>query len=264
VPEGDTIVRTARRLEAALAGKALTRVEVRRATGAPAPGVTVTAIEPHGKHVLVRFDDGTTLRTPLRMQGRWDVYARGARWRRPAHRARVILEAADGTAAVCFDAPEVELLRDHRAERDRLGHLGPDLCRADVDLDAVIARWARLDPTTELGVALLDQRVACGVGNVYKSEVCFACGLDPFTPVGALDAAARTAVVTTAARLLQANLGSGRRTTVPGGLAVYGRADRPCRRCGTRIRARRQGEHARTTCWCPTCQPAPRGAEGGR
>jgi endonuclease-8 len=257
VPEGDSIVRTARRLDAALAGKQLRRVEIRRATGAPRAGVTVTEVEARGKHVLVRFDDGTTLRTHLRLHGRWDVSRVGDRRRRPDHRARAVLETTDGTVAVCFDAPEVELLRDPRAERDRLGHLGPDLCRADADLDVVLDRLARVDPGTELGVALLDQRVACGVGNVYKSEVCFACRVSPFAPVAALDAEARTEIVATAARLLRANLGGGRRVTYGDGYAVYRRTHRPCPRCRSPIRARRQGEHARTTYWCPNCQPAP-------
>jgi endonuclease-8 len=150
----------------------------------------------------------------------------------------------------------VELLTGPAAEQARLGHLGPDLCRADADLGAAVERMGRLDPDVEIGVALLDQRVACGVGNVYKSEVCFACRVDPFTPVARLDPAARAALIETSARLLRANLGGGRRVTHGRGYAVYGRTGRPCPVCGTRVRSRAQGEQARRTYWCPTCQPA--------
>ena len=112
-----------------------------------------------------------------------------------------------------------------------------------------------LDPSTPTKVALLDQRVACGVGNVYASEVPFAERVHPATPVGELDAATRRRLLATANRLLVANLQGGPRTTVPGGLAVYGRRGKPCRRCGTPVQSGRLGEQARSTYWCPRCQP---------
>ncbi len=181
--------------------------------------------------------------------------------------------AVEGWEAVCFDAPVVELER-----RPATDHLGPDLAGPDPDLAACLDRLAKLiEPDTAVAEALLDQRVACGVGNVYKSEVCFACGLDPRTPVGALDHDARAELLATASRLLRANLGSGPRTTVnrpgagpagrgAGALAVYGRAGRSCRRCGSRILMARTGPHARSTYWCPTCQPPapPAGPAGPR
>jgi endonuclease-8 len=167
---------------------------------------------------------------------------------------------AGGWEAVCFAAPVVETFRqppDGRAHP--LDHLGPDLCRDDVDLDAAVHRLStHTEPETEVKVALLDQRVASGIGNVYASEVLFACGVDPFRPVADLDADTRRRLMTTASRQLRANLGDGPRTTVPrsgpGALAVYGRRGQPCRRCGTPIRMARQGEQARSTYWCPTCQ----------
>ncbi len=256
MPEGDTIARAAIRLDRALTGRTLTRVEIRRATRVPAVGVRVLAVESIGKHLMIRFDDGNTLHTHMQMSGEWHVMRSGEKWRKPGHAARVVLVTDDGSEAVCFDAPVVQV-GPTRRERDWVGHLGPDLCRADADLDAAVRRFEELDPGTELGVALLDQRVACGVGNVYKSDVCFVVGVDPFTPVSAVDAAMRRALIETAARLLQANLGNARRVTFAGGLAVYGRAGRPCRRCGTLVLSRRQGEQARTTYWCPTCQPHP-------
>ena len=259
MPEGDTIHRAALRLAHALDGKPVRRIETPRARGpvrAPDPGTPIRGVEARGKHLLVSFEDGRTLRTHMRMSGSWHLYPTGQRWRKPSHLMRALIEV-DGWQAVCFNAPEVEWLRDGAWVDDRLGHLGPDLCRAEADLDRAADLMGSVPgPATEVGVVMLDQRVACGVGNVYKSEVLHACGTNPFTPVGALDAADRLRLVATASRLLRANLGAGPRQTVTGGLAVYGRAGRPCRRCGTTILARRQGEQARTTYWCPTCQPA--------
>jgi endonuclease-8 len=172
---------------------------------------------------------------------------------------RAVVEVA-GVEAVCFDAPVAVLER-----APAVAHLGPDLCRPDADLDECLARMTSLaDPDTIVADVLLDQRIACGVGNVFKSEVCFVCGIDPSTPIRSVAEPDRRRLVATAAAQLQANLGSGPRTTTtgpPGSLAVYGRAHRPCRRCGTAIRVARTGEHARTTYWCPTCQPAPNGLE---
>ena len=197
MPEGDTIARAARALDGALAGRTVTRFEAPRLLGAtPRPGTTVEAVDAKGKHLLVRFGDGRVLHTHLQMTGSWHLYRPGQRWRKPRHLARVVLEVDDGTTAVCFSAPVVEVLTaDLQALGPRarpggaagLGTLGPDLCRADADLDEACRRLAAADPTTEIAVALLDQRIAAGVGNVYKSEVCFACGIDPRTPVGALD-----------------------------------------------------------------------------
>jgi endonuclease-8 len=281
VPEGDTIHRLARRLRAELEGRTVVRVEVpRRTIGGPpppAPGTTVEAVEAKGKHLLIRFGDGTTLRTHLRMNGSWRCYAPGEPWRHPRHRMRALISVAatdpdpdvergdvarPALEAVCFDAPVVELERSPGIQ-----HLGPDLCRADVDLDAAVARIDTIvAPDAPLVDVLLDQRIACGVGNVYKSEVCFAVGRHPLTPIGALDPPERRELLAVAARLLQANLGDGPRTTAkpasgarPGSLAVYGRARQRCPRCGAPIRVARLGTPARTTYWCQTCQldPAP-------
>ncbi len=263
MPEGDTITRAARALDAELTGRTITRFTAARLAAAlPRPGTMVEGVEARGKHLLVRFDDGRTLHTHMQMTGSWHVYRPGERWRKPRSRARVILEVDSGTVAVCFSAPIVELLRADAADRPGLGGsgrrglaaLGPDLCRPDADLDEALRRMDALAPDVEVADVLLDQRVAAGLGNVYKSEVCFALGLEPGTSIGALDADARRGLLETASRLLRANLDTPRRTTVAGGLAVYGRAGRPCRRCGTTIRRRRQGPYARSTYWCPTCQ----------
>jgi endonuclease-8 len=259
VPEGDTLTRTARSLDTALAGRRLSRLDlVRLAAAKPAAGTEITSVEARGKHLLVHFADGRSLHTHLQMHGSWHLYRVGEPWRRSRAQARVVLEVDDGTVAVCFAAPTVEMLDPRRPRRAAAGldSLGPDLCHADVDLDEVLRRLERLDPSIEIASALLDQRIAAGIGNVYKSEVCFACGVDPVTPLAALDTAARRALYERAATLLRANLGRAHRVTTSGGLAVYGRAGSACRRCGTRIRRRQQGAPARSTYWCPTCQPA--------
>jgi endonuclease-8 len=261
VPEGDTIHRAASRLRPALAGKVLRRFEAPRLAGdRPKPGARIEDVEAVGKHLLVHFEGGLTLQTHMRMTGSWHLYRPGERWRKAAHLRRALIEV-DDWVAVCFAAPVVRTYRrDVAASPDPVAHLGPDLCRADLtdaDIEDCVARMGALTgPTDEIGAVLLDQRVACGVGNVYKSEALFACGVDPFTRVADLDHETRRRLVTTASRQLRANLGTNRRTTVPGGLAVYGRHHQPCRRCGTDIRMRYQGEQARSTYWCPTCQPA--------
>jgi endonuclease VIII len=256
VPEGDSIHRLARQLREVLAGQPVVRVEVARPTRGgprpPAPGTLVESVDAAGKHLLIRFADGTTLRTHLQMHGRWQWHTTGEPWRWPRHRMRARVEVP-GVEAVCFDAPTAVLERV-----SGVGHLGPDLCLPDADLDECVRRMGVLaDPDETVGDVLLDQRIACGVGNVYKSEVCFACGLDPAAPIGTIPDELRRRLVTTAAKMLQANLGPGPRTTVrgrPGSLAVYGRARRPCHRCGTTIRVARTGVHGRSTYWCPSCQ----------
>jgi len=263
MPEGDTIFRAATQLRTALVGKRLVDFELRRdprGRRGPEPGTEVTAVQASGKHLLVHFGDGHVLHTHMQMTGAWHVYRPAQRWRRPGHTVRVIVKVDDGTTAVCFAAPVVELRRERDA-RDRptpatrmLERLGPDLCAPDVDLDAVVERIAKLEPDTELAAALLDQRVAAGIGNVFKSEVCWAERISPFTPVGAIDAPTRWRIYETACAQLASNLTTERRTTYGDGLAVYRRAGRRCPRCGGKIASRRDRAQ-RSTYWCPGCQP---------
>lgn len=263
MPEGDTLFKTAARLKPALQGHALNRFEAPRLRGeAPALGEQITLVEARGKHLLVHFERGLVLRTHLRMTGSWHVYRERERWQKPAYLARAVVGADSGWVAVCFQAPVVETYHRAGAEPDALAGLGPDLCRppalTDTVIDQVVARAARLAPAgTTLGEALLDQRIAAGIGNVYKSEACFAVGVDPGTPIEQVDEDTRRRVWAVAARQLQANLGRGERVTHPAGLAVYGRRGQPCRRCGTPVRMTRHGDLARSTYWCPTCQPPP-------
>ncbi len=255
MPEGDTIHRTAATLRTVLEGQRLERFEGSRVRGrAPADGSRIESVEARGKHLLIRFGDGAILHSHMRMTGSWHTYRPGERWRRHASRARVVIETP-ASVAVCFDAPVIELLDERGVARHpQLAALGPDLCVATPDIDGALARMDRLDPATPVGVALLDQRVASGVGNVYRCEVLWAARTDPFRRLADVDPGVRRELIVTASRMLRANLGSWRRQTVAGGLAVYDRAGRPCRRCGTRIRTRRLGAQARSVWWCPGCQ----------
>ncbi|HET6381295.1 MAG TPA: DNA-formamidopyrimidine glycosylase family protein [candidate division Zixibacteria bacterium] len=265
MPEGDTIFRTADVLRRALAGS-----RVLRARAQPRPGLSrvpdlsvlegtrVERVEALGKHLLIGFSNRCWLRSHMRMNGSWHRYRPGEAWRLPARRATCWLET-DAAVAVCFDAPELELLTDAAlARHPRLLALGPDLLAASFDADEAVRRLLA-DPRRPLGEALLDQRVVAGMGNVYKSEVCFIERLDPWAPVGSMAGPRLRTALGTARRLLAANTGGGARVTTgsrrPGAsLWVYGRPGRPCRRCGTRILSRRQGEEARLTYWCPRCQ----------
>jgi endonuclease-8 len=257
VPEGDTLHRTAARLRTALEGEAVLRFQAPRLTGhRPRPGDLIHAVESVGKHLLIRFDRGIVLQTHMMMTGSWHLYRTNERWQRPAHQMRVLIEV-DGWVAVCFAAPVVRTYLESDVATP-VDHLGPDLCDANADLDDAFARMGRIpEPDSTIAEVLLDQRVAAGVGNVYKSEVLFACRLDPFTPLRDVDPELRRRLLATASRQLRANLGSGPRTTVPGGLAVYGRSRRPCRVCDTPILMRHHGTQRRSTYWCPNCQKRP-------
>jgi endonuclease-8 len=191
----------------------------------------------------------------MRMTGSWHTYRAGERWRKPRG-SMVVRIATDDAEAVCFSAPVVQVLdAAGLARQPQLRALGPDLCSAEVDLEDILARLSALDPATPIGVALLDQQVAAGIGNVYKSETLWACGVDPFTPLEAIAPEIRRELYVTASHQLRANLDTPfERRTVAEGLAVYDRAGRPCRRCGTAIECRRQGDQGRNTWWCPACQ----------
>jgi endonuclease-8 len=272
VPEGDTIFRTAEVLRAALVGR---RIIAARAQPQPGLrnvpdlsrliGATVASVEARGKHLLIGFDTGLTLRTHLRMRGSWHRYRPGEAWRRSSRSASVVLETAE-SVAVAFDTPVAELLTDAGLLRSRaLTTLGPDLLARSFDAEEALRRLRERDGEA-LGDALLDQRAVAGIGNVYKSEVAFLEGLDPWAPVAAFYDADLLNALRTARRLLEANTRGGARVTTGSpargeGLWVYGRAGRPCRRCGTAVQSARQGELARLTYWCPRCQPARSGGQ---
>ncbi|WP_046730368.1 Fpg/Nei family DNA glycosylase [Streptomyces humi] len=270
MPEGDTVWQAARRLHDALAGKVLARSDFRVPQYATVDlaGRTVLGTVPRGKHLLTRFEGDLTLHTHLRMEGAWKVFRTGEPWKGgPAFQIRVVLGTADRTA-VGYRLQVLELLRT--GEEDRaVGHLGPDLLGPDWNPDRALANLLA-DPARPLGEALLDQRNLAGIGNVYKSELCFLIGATPWLPVGALPADRAAHLPGVAQRLLEANRDRPiRRTTGLRNqdLFVYGRASRPCLRCGTPVRLADQGDGSRErpTYWCPACQtgPAP-GSPPGR
>lgn len=267
MPEGDTVWQAARRLHTALAGKVLTRSDLRvpKYATADLTGRTVLDVTPRGKHLLTRIEGGLTLHSHLRMDGSWKVYANGLRWSGgPAHQIRAILGTADRTA-VGYRLPVLELLRT--ADEDRaVGHLGPDLLGPDWNPDSALENLLQ-NPARPLGEALLDQRNLAGIGNVYKSELCFLLRVTPWLPIGELPADRATQLPALAKKLLETNrdrptrITTGRRDQ---NLFVYGRAPRPCLRCGTSIRRADQGDGSRErpTYWCPTCQTGPTPAPG--
>ncbi len=242
MPEGDTLVRTADALRVRLLGKRMVAARPYEKLA----GATVAAVEPNGKHLLIRFDNGLVVHSHLRMTGIWYLYRPGEAWTRPAHQARLVLEA-DDTVAVLFNAPTVELLREKEVD---LGHLGPDVLAPEFDLDEVLAR-SRRAADRSLGELLLDQRVAAGIGNIYRCESLWALQLDPWRKVEATDDDTLSRLYSEARRQLQGGV-RGRHTR-----AVHARSGRPCPRCLTLIKTRRQGDLARITYYCPTCQKAP-------
>jgi endonuclease-8 len=255
MPEGDTIHRLAARIRPVLEGQRLERFEAPRLAGTvrPRPGMTIETVGAHGKHLLIRFERDLVLDVHLGMVGTWQLARTGDRLRKPAHLLRARVGVA-GWDALFFTAPTVRAFVD-RGTATPISHLGPDLAVPDPDIPAVLARMAAIpEPDHAIAEVLLDQRVAAGIGNVFKSEVLWHCRVHPFAPVTTVDEDARRTLVETAARQIRANLGPGRRRTVPTGLAVYGRPRQPCLRCGTPIRMRRHGEQNRSTYWCPACQ----------
>jgi endonuclease-8 len=281
MPEGDTIFKTAAALRELLVGRAVLAARAR--TPGPAinrvVGSRVSSVEPLGKHLVIHFDNGLALHTHLRLGGSWHRYAPGERWRRPAWQARVVLEVPDHVV-VCFNAPVAELLEERAVEHHpAIKSLGPDLLAPSFDVHEAFRRL-RARSTMSIAEALLDQRALAGIGNVYKNEILFLERVHPWRTVGELDDASLRRLLATAERLLRLNVQPGRlgRTTTHGDpvaargaarLWVYGRAGRPCLRCGTRIQSRRQGqgthampehrvgtrEQARVAYWCPACQP---------
>ena len=262
MPEGDNIHALAGRLHAALAGQVLRRTDFRvpALAGADLSGQAVESAAARGKHLLVRTDAGLTVHSHLELDGAWELFRPGQPWRRPTHEIRVVMET-DPWSAVGYRLPVLEVLPTAEEPR-RLAHLGPDVLGPDWDPDEALRRLL-IEPTREIGVALIDQRVMAGPGNVYKCEALFLRGVHPRTSVGAMGDGDLAALINLVKRLMEANRDRPARVTTgdtrPGRrLWVYGHAGRPCLRCGTPIRTIRQGDPLteRTTYLCPSCQPA--------
>ncbi|MDR4533915.1 DNA-formamidopyrimidine glycosylase family protein [Glutamicibacter sp. PS] len=268
MPEGDSVYRATARLHEALAGNRLraTSFRVPQLATTDLAGYTVHEVVPRGKHLLIRMlpdggGPGLSLHSHLLMEGRWDLYRPGEHWRKPAHTARVVLET-QRTQAVGFDIVQVRLLPT-ADESEVVGHLGPDLLDPAFDAQRALENLLGTGQRP-IGTALLDQRLLAGIGNIYRCETLFLARTHPLCPaahVGNLPG-----MVEIARKLLQVNKDRGRRVTT--GLArtrepywVYGRAGRPCLRCGTPIEALTVGDEQsaqeRTCYLCPRCQPLP-------
>ncbi len=258
MPEGDTVFQVAGRLRAALTGQTLTRTDFRvpKLATRDLADRTVRAVRSRGKHLLIDVSDAAdtiSIHSHLGMDGTWDIYPGGARWRHPGFAARVILETPT-KQCVGFDLPVLELLADADAA---LSYLGPDLLGSDWDAAEAAARIAA-NPNQQIGIALLDQRLMAGVGNVYRSEVCFLRGVLPTTPVADVEL---KSMVDLCRRLLHANRLRPNRVTTGNSrrgqqLWVYGRRGAPCRRCSTPIMRDHMGDELteRVVYFCPSCQ----------
>ena len=259
MPEGDTVWLAGQRLNEALAGKELLHADLRVPALATADlsGRRVLEVASRGKHLLTRLEGGLTLHTHFRMDGSWHLYQPGETWRGgPAWQVRAVLATAD-RVAVGYRLPVLELLPT--TEEDRVvGHLGPDLLDEDPDLAEAVRRLAG-QGEEQVGLALLDQRLLAGLGNLYRCEVLFLQGISPWRPVA--EVPDLPALVERSRRLLRANRGRAQQSTT-GSLRrgeqhwVFERSRRPCRRCGTPVASAEQGAapRARLTYWCPSCQ----------
>jgi endonuclease-8 len=253
--EGDSILRIARRMRERLEGaKVSARTPgQRRPDGLPASevdGRTLERVESRGKHLLLHFEGGMVLHSHLGMKGSWQLYDDGQRWRRPARDAWIAL-AGNDTEAVNFGGSKLRLVREAQLNRDpRLARLGPDILADDFDPAIAAARIRSAGPDLRIGDALLGQRLVAGIGNIFRSEGCFEAGLDPRTPVGEVTDEQLDGVLQATRKLMQEAVETGRQPN-----RVYRRAGMPCERCGTKILSVAQGESARVTYWCPSCQP---------
>ena len=259
MPEGDTIHKVAALMHEALAGSDVQRCVIHGRDPSTTGDLTVDRVVAYGKHLFVHFDDGRVLRSHLGMHGSWHRYPRGATWRKPLHKATIELHA-DPLELVCFSAKETEWMREGSFRyRDLLAFLGPDVVEEQPDLDAVVQRARQLLPgDVPLVDVLLDQRVASGIGNVYKSEILFIHRLHPLRTLESIPNDTLTELFTEGHRLLRRNLGGGPRVTRDDGrgrLWVYGRRGEPCGECAASITFSRAGKHLRTTYHCARCQP---------
>jgi endonuclease-8 len=274
VPEGDTIFRAARTLHRALAGSIVTAFETqlpglaRIDTDYAIAGRTVEFASATGKWLQIGFSADLVLLTHMLMSGSWHIYRQGEAWRKSRFHMRVAI-TTPLFVAVAFNVPIAEFhTKKSLGRREGFNSLGPDLLARDFDEAATVTALAD-HPDVEIGVALLDQSIIAGLGNVFKSEVCFLAKVNPFQRIGDLSRVQLESLVSIGRRVITANTGPGsgdqivtytavRRTTGSSNPAerlwVYRRAGEPCRTCGALILTRKQGIAARTTFWCPICQ----------
>lgn len=273
MPEGDSLYRIANRLRPILVGQAIVTARAWRPRSGPEidaeslVGCVVDRVEAKGKHLIITFGDGRVVHTHLGMTGSWHAYPVGAAWRKPERSAGLVL-ATTTHVAVCFSPKLLELTTSGAVRRDRhLRRLGPDLMKPDIDLAAIVPR-IRTHNAAAIGEAVMNQTIAAGIGNVYKSESLFLAKINPWRQVAEIDDDTLLAYFQRTHDLMRSNRGrSGMRTTrhAAGGprVWVYGRRGDACLVCGAVIQMRRQGDQGRSTYWCPKCQPATAGEPQG-
>jgi endonuclease VIII len=259
MPEGDTLWRVAARLKATLGTAELRSAESRQIDVEGLPGHCVQRVEARGKHLLIGFSNGMTVHSHLGMTGSWHLYAPGSTWRKPAHRAALVLGFGH-CEVVCFSPKQLELLTERGLARHPwLSRLGPDLLDASTIVDDCLPRLRALADEA-IGVALLHQGVMAGLGNVYKSELLFLCRVNPFLRVRDLHDTTLRGLIERGMKEIRANRITLARRTRHGNdgprLWIYGREGRPCLVCGSVIERTRQGDLGRSTWWCPGCQGA--------
>jgi endonuclease-8 len=279
MPEGDSIFRAARTLDKALAGKAVTDFETALAPLAcvndetSIVGRTIERVEARGKWCLIFFSGDLILVTHMRMSGSWHIYRTGERWQALRRAMRIVITCGE-MQAVAFHVPIAEFHTERTLERRLQAlKLGVDVLGDDFSIDTgvqALRDYGIAHPDAEIADVLLNQRVLAGLGNVYKSEVAFAAGVNPFRPMRTITERELTRMAEAAQRFMKANAAdtsgagivthSGNRSTMHemdrnNRLWVYGRAGKECRRCGASIEMRKQGLNVRSTYWCPSCQP---------
>ena len=262
MPEGDALYRFAQRVGGALTGKVI--LAARSHGPGPVPqvqrivGQACTGVRSQGKNLIISFENGLALRGHLRMYGSWHVYKPGDPWTRPEREARLVLEV-DDAVVVNFSAPVIELLEERHLEQHRpIANLGPNLLDDDFDVETALVRLRDpLRAEMTIGDAIMDQRVAAGVGNIWKHESLFRCGLNPWRRVGEITDDELRSLLSVAQALLRASVGKPNALELKHrpSMYVYMRPGQPCRRCHTRLLTARQGIDIRFTTWCPNCQP---------
>jgi endonuclease-8 len=250
--EGDTILRAARRFEATLVGEEVTATAPNprgKAAGIERlDGRALEGVKAHGKHLLLDFGE-VSLHSHLGMSGGWHFYRPRARWRRPSTSAWAVLSGG-GWDAVQFGGPTLQVAPTARMRRNpQLARLGPDILAEGFDPDPVIAAM-RADPTRGLGDALLDQRLVAGIGNIFKSEACFAARVDPWRAIGELSDEELRAVLLAARGQMLSAVERGDRHQ----FRIYKRRQSVCPSCRGPVSSRGQGDANRATYWCPRCQ----------
>jgi endonuclease VIII len=244
MPEGDSLHRAARRLQALVGQRiAATSLHPRARATQVAPridGRTLESVAAIGKNLVFRFEGGLVLRSHLRISGRWSVRPIGTR---TAGTPWLVLRG-DRLEGVLWNGPVLEL------HTRNIARLGPDILDQPPRIEEMLERMRRADPTLWLGEALLDQSLVSGIGNMWLAEALWAAALSPWRRLGDVPDDERRRALESAAGLMRASLDGRRR----GGHRAYRRVGRPCPRCGTPIRSRGQGDDNRMTYWCPTCQ----------